>query len=214
MNIDIRRRRLATAGAALATVSGSGSLLAAALTPPQTAGPFYPDVKPEDDDSDLTRVKGAERAAQGEITDLTGRVLDVNGEPIPNARVEIWQCDFNGRYRHSRERASREVDPGFQGFGHSVTGKDGAYRFRTIKPVTYPGRTPHIHYLVMVPGEGYLVTQLYIKGEPLNQRDFLFSRLSPEAQDAASAPFRPDGSGGVLNASFDIVLGLENITPV
>jgi protocatechuate 3,4-dioxygenase beta subunit len=106
------------------------------------------------------------------------------------------------------------MDPGFQGFGHSTTDADGAYRFRTIKPVPYPGRTPHIHYLVLIPGEGYLVTQLYVEGEPENARDFLFNRLSPEARIAASAPFTGDAQNGVLTAVFDVVLGLENITPV
>jgi protocatechuate 3,4-dioxygenase, beta subunit len=213
MSHDQQRRRIVTGSAALA-MSAWGSTIAATLTPPQTAGPFYPDVMPEDDDSDLTRVRGADTEARGEITALTGRVLDTNGKPIPNARVEIWQCDVNGRYRHSRERTSRQVDPGFQGFGHSITDADGGYHFRTIKPVPYPGRTPHIHYLVLIPGEGYLVTQLYVEGDARNAGDFLFNRLSEEARSAVSVPFTHDPQSGVLHAEFDVILGLENITPV
>ena len=212
MHPDRRRRVIVAGGAALAVGSASGAL-AAALTPPQTAGPFYPDIKPEDDDSDLTRVRGSDAVAAGEITELTGRVLDPDGRPIAGARVEIWQCDANGRYRHSSERSSRDADPGFQGFGHALTGDDGAYRFRTIKPVPYPGRTPHIHYLVVVPNHGHLVTQLYVEDDPLNRRDFLFDRLSEESKRAASARFEPGGADGALKASFNVVLGLGNITP-
>ncbi len=212
MRPDRMRRVIVAGGAALAAGGVSGAL-AATLTPPQTAGPFYPDIKPEDDDSDLTRVRGSDAVANGEIAELTGRVLDPDGKPVAGARVEIWQCDANGRYRHSSERSSRDVDPAFQGFGHALTGTDGSYRFRTIKPVAYPGRTPHIHYLVMVPNHGYLVTQLYVEGEPLNQRDFLYNRLSDEAKRAASARFEPGRGDGMLKASFDVVLGPGNITP-
>jgi protocatechuate 3,4-dioxygenase beta subunit len=212
MPIDRRRRALVAGSAALAA-AGLAPAFAATLTPPQTAGPFYPDQKPLDDDSDLTRVRGQAGVARGEITDLAGRVLDPNGRPIPGARVEIWQCDANGRYRHSHERGSADADASFQGFGHVVTGDDGGYRFRTIKPVPYPGRTPHIHYLVVVPGDGHLVTQLYIDGEPRNAADFLFNRLSEASRLAASAAFEPDPASGILKATFDIVLGLSNITP-
>lgn len=211
MKPDPRRRRFFTGGIAMAAASAAA--LAAPLTPPQTAGPFYPDLMPEDDDSDLTRVRGRSDVARGEITELTGRVLDANGDPIAGARVEIWQCDANGRYRHSSENASRGLDPAFQGFGHSIAGNDGGYRFRTIKPVPYPGRTPHIHYLVILPGEGHLVTQMYIDGEPRNREDFLFNRLSEESRRAASARFEADPRSGLLKARFDIVIGLENLTP-
>ncbi len=210
--IDPRRRTI-VAGAAALAAAGISPALAATLTPPQTAGPFYPDIALPDDDADLTRVPGREGVARGEITDLVGRVLDPDGKPIAGARVEIWQCDANGRYRHSRERASRDVDPAFQGFGFNVTGEDGGYRFRTIKPVPYPGRTPHIHFLVVIPGHGHLVTQLYIEGESRNRQDFLFNRLSEESRRAASAAFVTGPAGGALKAEFDIVIGLANITP-
>ncbi len=212
MTTNRTRRRILAGGSALATLAWSGAY-SATLTPRQTAGPFYPDVRPVDDDANLTRVRGVESPARGEITELAGRVLDADGRAIPGALVEIWQCDANGRYRHSSERASRDMDPGFQGFGHTVTGADGSYRFLTIKPVPYPGRTPHIHYLVKVPDHGSLVTQLYIEGEPRNQRDFLFNRLSDAGRRAASTRFEPDSASGVLKASFDLVLGLENIVP-
>src|SRR5690606_26639932 len=98
---------------------------------------------------------------QGVVTHLRGRVLDARGAPMPGAVVEIWQCDALGRYRHPRDRQDGR-DPGFQGRGRLSTGPDGSYAFRTIRPVPYPGRTPHIHLAVAVSGREPLVTQLYI----------------------------------------------------
>lgn len=120
-------------------------------TPAQTAGPFYPPVLPLDDDADLTRVEGTPGQADGRITDLAGRVLDNSGRPLSGVRVEIWQCDANGRYRHPAERGSAPIDPCFQGHGRTVTDSLGRYWFRTIRPVPYPGRTPHIHAAVLPP---------------------------------------------------------------
>ncbi len=211
MHPDTRRRRI-IAGAAALTASAAAPAIARTLTPPQTAGPFYPDLMPEDDDADLTRVAGAPRPALGQVAELTGRVLDDSGKPIAGARVEIWQCDSNGRYRHSRERGRNDIDPGFQGFGRAVSAADGGYRFRTIRPVPYPGRTPHIHYLVAIPGEGRLVTQLYVEGDPGNASDGLYRRLDESAREACTVPFTA-GAGGALEARFDVVLGLGNLIP-
>ena len=110
------------------------------LTPAQTEGPFYPRQPLADQDNDLTRIKGASGRAKGEITHLSGRILDANGRSIRGVRVEIWQCDADGVYRHPQER-SGAPDPNFQGFGYDVSGASGEYAFRTIKPVPYPGRT-------------------------------------------------------------------------
>ena len=127
-------------------------------TPSQPAGPFYPAERPLDDDSDLTRVQGQERPAQGRISDVGGRILDRNGRPLSDLRIEIWQCDANGRYRHPRDSGDRPIDPAFQGLGHTVTDEQGRYRFRTIRPVPYPGRTPHIHAAVFPAGERPFIT--------------------------------------------------------
>ena len=206
-DLSDRRRLLKTAVASLAVGVSSNSLAMMALTPRAAAGPFYPDLELLDDDNDLTRVKGIAGTAQGEITDLTGRILDRNGAPIKDAQVEIWQCDINGRYRHSRENANRDMDESFQGFGISHSDNNGLYRFRTIKPTHYPGRTPHIHFLVEIPGEHQLITQMYIDGESANQGDFLFNRMSDEQKRLASVAFEPDASSDRLKAHFDIVLG-------
>jgi len=177
-------------------------------TPRQPAGPFYPVELPLDDDNDLTHVAGQDVPARGRITDLGGCILDRNGRPLGGLRIEIWQCDANGRYRHPRDPGGQPVDPGFQGFGHCLTDKAGRYRFRTIRPVPYPGRTPHIHVAVYPDGAAPFITQLYVAGEPRNADDFLYRRI-PEAQRArVTAEFRPAGETQAgLSAAWDIVLG-------
>ena len=177
-------------------------------TPAQTAGPFYPPVLPLDDDADLTRVRGIVGRAEGRVVELAGRVLDSSGRPVSGVRVEIWQCDANGRYRHPAERGSAPLDPCFQGHGQALTDALGRYRFRTIRPVAYPGRTPHIHAAVLPPGAESLVTQIYVRGEPANREDFLFNRLPLEQRELVLAEFRPtDLPDAEFSANFDFVLG-------
>jgi protocatechuate 3,4-dioxygenase beta subunit len=178
-------------------------------TPRQTTGPFYPEELPLDDDNDLTRVAGRPGMASGQITDLTGRVLDTNGRPIGGVRVEIWQCDANGLYHHPRDRRSRDRDENFQGHGHTVSDETGNYRFRTIRPVPYPGRTPHIHAMVLPAGTDPLVTQIYVTDEPGNARDFLFRSVPEERRSLVAAEFKPDPRGTTdLVAQFDFVVGV------
>ncbi|MGF1663441.1 MAG: response regulator, partial [Kineosporiaceae bacterium] len=102
--------------------------------------------------------------------------------PVVDSLVDIWQCDALGRYRHPRDPGPR--DEGFQGYGRVRTNGDGAYRFRTIRPVPYPGRTPHIHFAVTVPGGTPWTTQMYVAGEPLNERDFLLAQVRDPAARA------------------------------
>ena len=178
-----------------------------APTPAQPTGPFYPVSLPAEHDADLVRVAGAPEAA-GQIVHLLGTVRDVEGATISRARVEIWQCDANGRYHHPGDRGAATTDPGFQGFGVATTDSAGAYRFRTIQPVPYPGRTPHIHVMVSGAGIRRLVTQLYVVGAPDNARDGLFARLDPSAQARLLVGFEP-ASGlepGALAGRFDIVV--------
>ncbi len=207
---DSRRRRLLLGTLGLLTVSSP--LMAAnrlLTTPAQPAGPFYPLQLPLDDDNDLTRVTGRSGVAKGEISDLAGRILDINGNPLEGLRIEIWQCDANGRYRHPADPGASDPDERFQGHGHSVTDAQGRYRFRTIRPVPYPGRTPHIHAAVFAPGERPFVTQIYVQGEARNGEDFLFRRIPEDRRRLVLAEFAPaeQGSGAQLQASFDLVLG-------
>lgn len=208
MSIDRNRRkflRCTGAGLLLATPALG---LAARLpgTPAQTPGPFYPHTPPLDDDNDLVQVAGQTRLAHGTVTLMRGRVLNTAGNAIAGARVEIWQCDANGRYHHERDRRDAALDPAFQGFGHTLCNTRGEYLFRTIKPAAYPGRTPHIHYKVIVPDGGTLTTQMYVADEPRNADDFLYQHLDPAARERVTVALAPDASSAELTGQFDIVI--------
>lgn len=180
------------------------------LTPRQTEGPFYPDRLPLDTDNDLLIVNDAITPAVGEVTWLSGRVLDSRGEPLRGAVVEIWQVDNHGAYLHSGSSNRERRDSNFQGFGRFLTGSNGEYLFRTIKPVPYPGRTPHIHFAVKLKGTDPFTTQCYVEGEPQNAQDGILRRISdPKVRKSIIVPFAPVKNSriGELAARFDIVLG-------
>jgi protocatechuate 3,4-dioxygenase, beta subunit len=180
-------------------------------TPAQTEGPFYPDKLPLDTDNDLIVINDTLTPAVGEITYLSGKILDARGNPVKNAAVEIWQCDNNGAYLHSRTSNAESKDKNFQGFGRFVTGSSGEYLFRTIKPVPYPGRTPHVHFKVKLKGKDALTTQCYVKGHPGNEKDGIWRSVRDEKlRDAITIDFAPikESKIGELAAKFDIVLGV------
>ena len=178
-------------------------------TPRQVEGPFYPDKLPLDTDNDLIVVNDRTTPAVGTITHLSGRVLDASGSPVRNATVELWQCDAEGAYLHSQGAPKDKRDKNFQGFGRFLTGRNGRYAFRTIKPVSYPGRTPHIHFIVQHRGKRVLTTQLYVKDEPMNARDILFRRTPAKDRPLLLADFKPieNSKIGELAANWDIVIG-------
>ena len=206
-----RRRFLASCGLSLAFFATPGAFAEELLrTPSQTEGPFYPDHLPLDTDNDLIIVNDSLTPAVGEVTYLSGRILDARGEPVRGALVEIWQCDHSGAYLHSRSGQKAQRDPNFQGFGRFLTGSSGEYLFRTIKPVPYPGRTPHIHFKIKEAGKEMLTTQCYINGYPGNERDGIWRGITDEkARAAVSVDFTPlkDSRAGELAAKFDVVLG-------
>ncbi len=183
---------------------------ALALTPSQTEGPFYPDHLPLDTDNDLLIVNDGVTPAIGEITHLSGRIMDAKGNPFRNALVEIWQVDGNGVYLHTGDdRAKRDAN--FQGFGRFMTGASGEYYFRTVKPVPYPGRTPHIHFKIKRPNEYDFTTQCYIKGHAQNERDGVLRGIrDTKARESVQIDFAPikDSKIGELAAKFDIVVGV------
>jgi protocatechuate 3,4-dioxygenase, beta subunit len=180
-------------------------------TPRQTEGPFYPTDWSGDADNDLVVVQGEQAKAMGLVTHVQGRVLDLAGQPISGAVVEIWQCDAHGIYRHPRdERGTRRHDAAFQGRGRSTSDGAGRYSFRTIRPVAYPGRTPHIHFKVLAPGRSPLVTQMYVLGEPQNARDSVLNGIGDRRQrDSVIVRLDPAEAvePGSLAGTFDIVLG-------
>ncbi len=180
-------------------------------TPRQTEGPFYPVKLPLDTDNDLVIVNDGITPAVGEITHLTGRVLNAKGQPVRNALVEIWQVDNNAAYVHERSDNFKKRDRNFQGFGRFLTGTSGEYYFRTIKPVPYPGRTPHIHFKIKRSGKELLTTQCYVKGHAGNERDFVLKSIRDEkARKSVLVDFAAvkESRIGELAARFDIILGL------
>lgn len=180
-------------------------------TPRQTEGPFYPDKLPLDTDNDLLVINDSLTPAVGEITYLSGRILDARGQPLRGAQVEIWQVDSRGIYLHSDGGDRVRRDANFQGYGRFLTGSSGEYLFRTIKPVSYPGRAPHIHFAVQVRNAEKFITQCYVKGDPRNEHDSILRAVRDARARALLivdfAPI-PDSRIGELAARFDIWLGL------
>ncbi len=179
------------------------------MTPAMTEGPFFPDKLPLDQDNDLIRMSDHTTPAVGTITNLSGRVLDKNGNPVKDALVELWQADDHGTYIHTKGAAQGERDPGFQGYGKFETAKDGGWKFRTIKPGLYTGRTRHYHFGVTLKGQPRFTTQLFFKDEPGNAKDGILRGLRDEKLLAAVVrEFKPVADTKELAATWDIVLGL------
>lgn len=203
-----RRKVIGTMALALTAPGAFAEQLT--LTPKQTEGPFYPNHLPLDTDNDLIIVNDGTTPAIGEITHLSGRLLDSNGDPIRNAVVEIWQVDGHGVYLHTGSDDGEKRDKQFQGFGRFLTSSTGEYYFRTIKPVGYPGRTPHIHFAVKMKGREKWTTQCYVKGEALNEKDGVIRGIKDaKARESVIVDFTPikDSKIGELAARFDLVMG-------
>lgn len=220
----ISRRELLGAGAGAAAGLVAQRLVGEPLPAPpcaeptaaQTPGPYYPSRDRPDEDPDLTRVKGHESRAAGEIVLVQGTVLDEACKPIAGALVEVWQANTHGRYDHERDAGNpRPLDPNFQSWAEMVTGGDGSFRFTTIKPGAYPAddsgwiRPPHIHFRVSRRGYHELVTQMYFAGETLNDADRIRLQLPAAERDRATVAFETAGAGAEAGARlgrFDITL--------
>ena len=202
--LPLPRRRLLTGAAALVAspwfIRDALAQESRRLTPAQTEGPFYPVELPADSDFDLL-TQGSTHYTRGQPIWLEGAVTDRAGRAVQGAVVEIWQCDQQGHYHHP---ADRGADPAFQGFGRVSVGSAGEYRFRTIRPVLYSGRTPHIHVKVKLAQRELLTTQMYVAGDPNNERDYLWRRLAAADRDAITVAFQADADG--LHARFPIVV--------
>jgi len=175
-------------------------------TPPQILGPFYPFMQKPIESGDLT--EGGK--AQGTILYLSGRVLTKSGRPVAGARVEIWQANAHGRYTHPNDENAAPLDPAFNGFAVTITGNDGRYAFKTVRPSAYPAapgrwRPAHIHFSVIGKTE-QLVTQMYFNGEAWNEKDPWL--MSASRKDALITDPQPVAGRepGAMAVSFDIVL--------
>jgi protocatechuate 3,4-dioxygenase beta subunit len=171
---DPTRRHFLVTSAVAATSFGIGSGVARAeteltltpachdgdaATPSETEGPFFKPRSPE-------RADLREPGMKGRPIELAGYVLTRNCKPLAHALVDLWHADDNGEYDNS----------GFRLRGHQFTDAEGRYRFRTIVPALYPGRTRHFHVKVQPAGGRLLTTQLYFPDEPMNRRDGLFRK--------------------------------------
>lgn len=213
-----RRKALKSTLGVIAVVALPALASSRRALPSMTEGPFYPSLayraRSLDWDADLTTVQGRAAdgqprpRARGEHLDLVGVVSDANGRIVDGAEVEIWQCDVFGSYRHPRG-AGNQVDDGFQGFGMSKTDARGLYRFRTIRPAPYPGRTPHIHVLLRHPSFGQLISQLFVVGDAGNAGDFLYRSLSSDQRLAVDMQLQraPAEAGVVWQVEQPLVVG-------
>lgn len=212
----LSRRKVLAMAVGLGGLALSNSILAQdtsrLFTPPLTAGPFYPQVKPLDQDVDMTLLKGRSTRAEGQIIHVAGRVMNLKGEPVKDARIEIWQADSHGRYAHKSDKNPAALDTNFQGFAVLQTDNEGRYRFKTVKPGPYPGliggkRTPHIHFEVFGKNDRVL-TQMFFAGEPLNEQDTIFQNVRPSQRAATIATLIPtkEIAADELMFGWDIVL--------
>jgi protocatechuate 3,4-dioxygenase beta subunit len=182
-------------------------------TSAQELGPFYPVDHLNDGDADLTRVRGHNGVAKGSPINVIGRLLDAKGNPVGGARVELWQANAAGRYRHPGDaRNAAPIDPAFQGFAVLRTDRAGQFKFRSIKPAAYPigggrMRTPHIHFDV-TGREERLTTQMYFPGEELNEKDIVFVYADPKESVIARKVDPLSGDPNALAYAWDIVLAV------
>lgn len=179
---------------------------------------------------DISVVAPGRPRALGQLIEVTGAVLDENGEPIAGALLEIWHCNAAGKYIHHNDPSPVPVDPNFIGIGRLVTDAHGRYRLRTIKPAAYavpehsfPGtqknwwRPPHIHFSLFGPTfPSRLVTQMFFPGEPLNPLDLILNAIPDESARARLvARFTPERNtvDGALGYAHDFVLRGGRATP-
>jgi protocatechuate 3,4-dioxygenase beta subunit len=211
MSFDLSRR-FAIVGAGVALIGRPAASAELLPTPGQTEGPFYPTAFPADADGDLVQVRGQAAQAMGTVLHLQGRILNLSGGPVPRGTVvEIWQCDSQGLYDHPRQPGRERRDVAFQGYGAARTDADGRYRFRTLTPVAYPGRTPHIHLKVETPETRRLTTQFYLAGDPRNESDGVWRQaVRGNPRDRAMIEMRLEPANGLEAGAFttwmDIVL--------
>jgi len=208
--MSITRRNLVLGGGALVGLASSAGAQKLMPTSGQDLGPFYPVVRRQDEDRDLTRVRGTKGIAKGEPINIVGRVVDLRGRPVRGVRLDLWQANSVGRYDHPGDHANpAALDPNFQGFARLLSDRDGQFKFRTIKPSAYNTpigmRTPHIHFDIHGRSER-LVTQMYFPGEALNEKDSLLRNAQPRESVISEAITRLSGDPAAAAFKWTVVL--------
>lgn len=218
MTKKISRRQLA---GQLGILAGGASVLGPRIagamveTPRQVEGPFYPPPPHVETDVDLTLLDGHDEAATGDVIFVRGRVFGVDGKPLANVRVDIWQANHWGRYDHPEDpNTDMPLDPHFQGIGVAQTDADGYYGFKTILPAPYPlaamggkgWRARHIHFKVAAGEDRRLTTQMYFEGDPLLADDLAFNAAPEESRHLLVTAPVADADTGIPVHRFDIVL--------
>lgn len=209
-NNPITRRQLMQGGLGAVALVAGAPLLAAGLTPAQTEGPFFPKKDQADKDLDMTQVAGRSEPALGEVIQISGQVLDETGAPVAGALVDVWQANAAGRYDHEADKNPAAVDPNFQSWAHLVTDAEGRYRIKTIKPGHYPvregwSRPPHIHFKVACRGYSEITTQMYFAGDPLNDVDLIWTKLTADERASVTVAMAAEG-GAAPSGRFDLVV--------
>jgi protocatechuate 3,4-dioxygenase alpha subunit len=177
----------------------------ARLTPSQTVGPFF---GPALVRSELEQMVDAE--TRGARIAITGRIFDGDGAAVPDAMVEVWQANAEGRYDHPEDRQEKLLDPHFHGFGRFGTDQHGRFRIVTIKPGAVPGprmtlQAPHLNLSIFARGLlNRVVTRIYFPGEPLNQTDAALNAVPADRRATLIAAI--DSAGASDSYRFDIFL--------
>lgn len=165
-------------------------------TTSQTVGPYFA--------IGLTRLKKVDLTGpgvSGERVTIVGRVLDGDGQPVPDALIEIWQANSHGKYAHPDDDQKKPLEPNFQGYGRIPVEENGSFRFITIKPGAVPGpngkpQAPHIAVSVFMRGLlRRLVTRIYFPDEPANAGDFVLNLVEPDRRATLIARKNPKEPG-------------------
>ena len=188
--------------------------VAAPATPVQVEGPFHPVETQKDTDLDLTLIQGHSEPARGEVILVRGRILNSEGQPLPNALVDVWQANDAGRYSHPKDPNTAPLDPNFQGWGLINSDEQGRYTFKTIKPGAYPlsflgeegWRCRHIHFKVTQPGYKEITTQMYFQGDPLIAQDLEVAKVPADLRHLLIVDQQTDASSGLPLFDFDVTL--------
>jgi protocatechuate 3,4-dioxygenase, beta subunit len=194
------------------------------LTLSERTGPGPALATEVESDADLTRNAGTAGTAIGERIIVTGVLRNADGDPVPDAVIEIWQANAAGRYLHDEDRHDAPLDPHFTGVGTCLTGADGTYRFVSVRPGAYPWgnhpnawRPAHIHLSIHGPSiYDRLVTQMYFPGDPLQELDPIFNAVpDPAARARLVARYAHDVTepGRALGFRFDVRLAGLGATP-